>query len=248
MTWLHAVIDAPESHHPAQATFWAEALGWPVGAPWPDHPELRSFEPAHGTSYVHLQQIEGPPRVHIDVESHDLDAAVWLAEELGARLVAESERWRTLASPGGLPFCILAAGDHEPPEPVAWPDGHHSRMVQVCIDSPVAAHEREVAFWRAFLPGRWVDSPAPEFAGKCHDDEGSPIQLLFQRLNEPDGPVRAHLDLGTDDLAAEVVRLSDLGAGEVGPGRGWHALRDPSGLAFCTTVNSPAQTQRRDIG
>jgi hypothetical protein len=248
MTWLHAVIDAPEPHHSAQSTFWAEALGWPAGPTWPGHPELRSFEPPRGTSYVHLQGIQGPPRVHIDVECHDLDAGVWLAEELGARLVTESERWRTLTSPGGLPFCVLAAGDHEPPDPVAWPDGHRSRMVQVCIDSPVAAHEREVEFWRAFLPGRWVDSPAPEFAGKSHDDAGSPIQLLFQRLDEPDGPVRAHLDLGTDDLAAEVGRLSGIGAGEIGPGRGWHALRDPSGLPFCATVNSPAQTQRRDIG
>jgi hypothetical protein len=248
MTWLHAVIDVPPAHHPAQATFWAEALGWPAGVPWPGHPELRSFEPPRGTAYVHLQQIEGPPRVHLDVESHDLDAAAWLAEELGARLVGESDRWRTLTSPGGLPFCVLAASEHEPPEPMAWPDGHHTRMVQVCIDSPVAAHEREVAFWRALLPGRWVDSPAREFAGKSHDDAGSPIQLLFQRLDEADGPVRAHLDLGTDDLAAEVTRLLGVGAEDVHPGRGWHALRDPAGLLFCATTNSPAQTQRRDLG
>ena len=192
-------------------------------------PQLRSFEPPHGTPYVHLQEIEGPPRVHVDVECHDLDAAVWLARELGARLVAENERWRTLASPGGLPFCVLEASDHEPSQPVAWHDGHRSRMVKVCIDTPVAAHEREVAFWRAFLPGRWADSPAPGLAGKCHDDAGSRIQLLFQRLDEPDGPVRAHLDLGTDALAAEVDRLRDLGAGD-GPD-GAAALRDPAGPA-----------------
>jgi hypothetical protein len=131
---------------------------------------------------------------------------------------------------------------------VGWPDGHRSRMVQVCIDSPVAAHEREVAFWRAFLPGRWVDSPAREFAGKWHDDAGSPIQLLFQRLDEPDGPVRSPSRPRDGRPRAEVGRLRDLGAEEIGPGRGWHALRDPAGLLFCATVNSPAQTQGRDIG
>jgi hypothetical protein len=248
MTWLHTVIDVPAAHHRAQAGFWAQALGWPVGDPWPGHPELRSFEPPRGTSYVHLQEIEGPPRIHVDIESPDPEETVSRAVDLGAELVAERERWRTLASPGGLPFCVLAAGEHEPPEPIAWPQGHRTRLVQVCVDSPVTAHDGEVAFWRALLPGRWVDSPAREFAGKWHDDAGSPIQLLFQRLDEPRGTVRAHLDLGTDDLATETGRLRDAGAEDVHPGRGWHALRDPAGLLFCATENSPAQTQRRDLG
>jgi hypothetical protein len=122
-------------------------------------------------------------------------------------------------------------------------------MVQVCIDAPREAHDREVAFWRALLPGRWADAPAPEFAGKWHDDAGSPLQLLFQRLDEADGRVRAHLDHGTDDLPVEVQRVLALGADDLGAGRGgWHALRDPAGLAFCVTENSPEQTRHRDIG
>jgi hypothetical protein len=248
MTWLHVVIDAPAAHQDPEAEFWAEALGWPVGVPWRGHPELRSFEPPRGTSYVHLQEIDGPPRVHIDLESPDPEATAGVAVRLGAELVAERDSWRTLASPGGLPFCILAARDHEPPEPITWPRGHRTRLVQVCIDSPVAAHDREVAFWRDLLDGRWVDSPAHEFAGKWHDDAGSPLQLLFQRLDEPTGAVRAHLDLGTDDLEAETGRLQDTGAEAVHPGRGWHALRDPAGLLFCVTLNSPAQTLLRDLG
>ena len=88
-----------------------------------------------------------------------------------------------------------------------------------------------------------------EFAGTWHDDAGSPLQLLFQRLEEPDGLVRAHLDLGTDDRDAEVARLLDLGAEDVGAGHGgWHVLRDPAGLAFCVTGNAPDQTRRRDLG
>ena len=70
-------------------------------------------------------------------------------------------------------------------------------MVQVCIDSPASVHEQEVAFWRALLSGRWVAPADEEFAGKWHDDAGSPLQLLFQRLDEPRGSVRAHLDHGT---------------------------------------------------
>ena len=248
MAWLHAVIDVPAAQHSETADFWGHALGWPLGAAWPGHPELQSFEPADGTPYVHLQRIDGPPRIHLDLESADPDALVDRAVALGAELVAQHDRWRTLRSPGGLHFCVLEARDHEPPEPVTWPDGHRTRMVQVCIDSPRAGYEREVAYWRTLLPGRWVSSSAPEFAGKWHDDAGSPLQLLFQRLDEPSGPVRAHLDHGTDDLAPETRRLLDLGASDIGRGRGWHALRDPAGLAFCVTENSPAQTRYRDLG
>ena len=122
-------------------------------------------------------------------------------------------------------------------------------MVQVCIDSPSSQHDDEVAFWRDLLPGRFVSSPADEFAGKWHDDAGSPLQLLFQRLDDADGAVRAHLDQGTDDLPAEVDRLLELGAVDVGAGRGgWHVLRDPAGSPFCVTANPPDQTRHRDIG
>lgn len=249
MTWIHTVIDVPTSLHGTASDFWAAALGWPVGGPWPGHAELRSFEPPSGTPYVHLQEIDGTPRVHLDLQGDDAEALVGRAVELGARRVGESDRWQTLLSPGGLPFCALAATGARPrPAPVAWPDGHRSRLVQVCVDSPASRHAAEVAFWRALLGGRWVDSPGPEFAGKWHDDLGSPIQLLFQRLEEPGGAVRAHLDLGTDDLPAEVSRLLDLGAEDVGPGRGWHVLRDPTGLAFCATENSPSSEARRDLG
>ena len=90
--------------------------------------------------------------------------------------------------------------------------------MQVCIDCPRSAQPRETDFWRALLGGRWVDSPAREFVGKWHDDTGSPVQLLFQVLDEEDGPVRAHLDHGTDDVPAEVRRILDLGADDIGPG------------------------------
>ncbi|HEX6149212.1 VOC family protein [Nocardioides sp.] len=249
MGWVHAVLDVPATSHAESAEFWSQALGWRAGAAWSGHPELRSFEPPTGTAYVHLQEIDGPPRVHIDLETRDSRSLVRRAERLGATYVARHRRWQTLQSPGGLPFCVLGVANDDPPAPVTWgEDGHRTRLAQVCVDSPIEVHDREVAFWRELLRGRWVDSSAPEFAGKWHDDAGSPIQLLFQRLDEPTGPVRAHLDLGTDDLDAEVRRLVGVGAEDIGRGHGWHVLRDPAGLLFCATENSPDQLRRRDLG
>src|SRR3990170_7556659 len=101
MTWLHAVIDVPARLTSRAADFWGRTLGWGAGDPWPGHPELRSFVPPRGTPYVHLQEIDGPPRVHLDLESEDPVATVRHAEDLGAVHVADHDRWRTMASPGG---------------------------------------------------------------------------------------------------------------------------------------------------
>ena len=247
MAWLHAVIDVPDHLSADAARFWESALGWPLGPPWAGHPELRSLEPGDSSAYVHLQAADGPPRVHVDVDVPDIRSAAGTAEGLGATHVASHDRWTTMRSPGGLPFCLVQAGEPVTPEPVAWPGGHRSRLVQVCVDSPRAVHDAEVAFWRELLAGRWVDSPAPEFAGKWHDDP-SPLQLLLQRLDEDEGPVRAHLDHGTDDLHAEVRRLAALGAVPGAEGRGWQVMQDPVGLTFCVTENSPSTAVPRDIG
>src|SRR4051812_4185721 len=118
MAWLHTVIDVPPPLHAATADFWSRALGWRAGPPWPGHAELRSLEPGVGDAYVHLQQVGGPPRVHLDVEAHDPAAAVSAAVVAGAELLGRSQRWHTLRSPGGLPFCVLQAQAHQAPEPV----------------------------------------------------------------------------------------------------------------------------------
>ncbi|HET9778370.1 MAG TPA: VOC family protein [Propionibacteriaceae bacterium] len=84
-------------------------------------------------------------------------------------------------------------------------------------------------------------SGGDEFAGKLYPPAGSSIQLLLQRLgsDDPATAVRAHIDLGADDIEAEATRLVGLGAEWLGPGRGWIVLRDPVGMVFCVTGNSP---------
>ncbi|WP_377644859.1 VOC family protein [Oryzobacter terrae] len=249
MAWLHTVIDLPSHAAPRATRFWRDALGWPLGAPWQGQPERRSLNPPGADPYIHLQEVFGPARVHFDVESSHLPTTVAAALAAGADTVAFSEHWVALRSPGGLPFSVVPAHPRRAPATVHWPSGYRSRLVEVCVDAPRARHEREVAFWRRLLTGRWVESSADGFAGIWHDDEGSPVQLLFQRLDEPDGPVRCHLDLATNDQRAEVRRLLTLGAEDVGPGPGgWHMLRDPAGLTFWVSEIEPQQASRHDAG
>jgi hypothetical protein len=237
--WLHVFVDVRADVSQASAKFWSGALGWQLGDPWPGHTEFRSFEPEDGDAYVHQQIGDHGPRIHFDLEVTD-ETEVEHLITLGASLAGEPREWWPMISPGGMPFCLVHQHDHVRPSPLSW-DGHDSRLVQVCIDSPAGLHEAEVAFWRSALAWRWAESESDEFAGKLYPPHGSSVQLLFQRLGEDDadGPVRAHIDLGTDDREAHAQRLVQLGATRVGPGPGWIVLRDPTGLVFCTTSNSP---------
>lgn len=253
MSWIQAVIDLPTEQWEAGARFWAASLGWPLGRSWDGHPELRTFEPDSGDGYVHLQRIDGPPRIHLDLEVTDVAAATRRWVELGAEIVGPppeppTTTWQAMRSPGGLPFCLIPEGHRQPPPASSWPDGHRSRLVQVCVDLPEEVCDSEIAFWRSGLTGRWARGDREEFLGKVHDDAGSPLQLLFQRLGEHTGPARAHLDLGTDDVSAEVRRQVTLGAVEGRADDGFVALTDPAGLAYCVTGNDPEATQTRDLG
>ena len=73
--WLHVFIDVPPDQAEVSGRFWSAALGWPLGEPWPDHPEFRDFEPPDGDPYVHQQIGDHQPRVHLDLEVADQASA-----------------------------------------------------------------------------------------------------------------------------------------------------------------------------
>ena len=52
-------------------------------------------------------------------------------------------------------------------------------------------------------------------------------------------PPRVHLDIETDDVAAEVARVVALGASVLEAREGYTILLDPAGLVFCVV---PVQT------
>jgi hypothetical protein len=107
---------------------------------------------------------------------------------------------------------------------------HHSRLEKVVIDVPAGNHERALAFWQGALGRPLVRSRRyPEYHGAVLP--GERFEVLVQRLQ--DGPSRAHVDIHTDDLEAEVTRLEGLGARRVRLVNGWWIMEDPGGLPFC---------------
>ena len=73
--WLHVFLDVAPNVAEESATFWSAALGWPLGEPWPGHPEFRSFAPPDGNPYVHQQIGDHGPRIHFDLEVADRGSA-----------------------------------------------------------------------------------------------------------------------------------------------------------------------------
>jgi Glyoxalase-like domain len=65
--------------------------------------------------------------------------------------------------------------------------------------------------------------------------------MLVQRLSAADTATatRAHVDIGTDDVAAEAARVEALGARLVERFDRWRIYEDPAGLPFCVTPQPP---------
>lgn len=113
---------------------------------------------------------------------------------------------------------------------------HYSRLTKIVIDVPSADHDRELAFWSG-ATGEQLSriDKHPEYHGARLP--GGQAGLLIQRLG--DGAARVHLDVHTDDLAAELARLEALGAERVEQVHSWWIMRDPAGLPFCVIPEPP---------
>lgn len=113
---------------------------------------------------------------------------------------------------------------------------HYSRLSKIVIDVPPADHDRELAFWGAATGQRLAQyGRHPEYHGAALS--GQDLSLLVQRLDT--GQAAVHVDIHTDDPAAEIARLTELGAELVEQVDYWWVMRDPAGLPFCV-VGEPA--------
>jgi predicted enzyme related to lactoylglutathione lyase len=106
---------------------------------------------------------------------------------------------------------------------------HRSRLYGLFVDAPVAEAARAVDFWSAALGVKAV-----------HGEDDDPYTALPDAINglvmevqAVDDAPRHHVDIETDDVAAEVRRLTALGATEVAKREGWFVLRAPGGHLLC---------------
>ncbi|HEY4211678.1 MAG TPA: VOC family protein [Steroidobacteraceae bacterium] len=108
---------------------------------------------------------------------------------------------------------------------------HHSRLCAVLIDCKASDLEGAADFWGEAL-GRPVNRDHPGSRGNYLMLEDQPDEPIVQ-VQRVDHESRVHIDIETDDIAAEVARLSKLGAQVVERLERWVVMEAPTGQRFC---------------
>ena len=103
------VIDCHVDELAAVAEFWSQALGKPIASVDQDGDgRYAELQTGADEPIILLQKVDHASRVHLDIETDDLDAEVARLERLGARRIAfVRERWWVLEAPSGHRFCVV---------------------------------------------------------------------------------------------------------------------------------------------
>jgi hypothetical protein len=99
-------IDCRDGDLEAHARFWSEALGYRRGEPEADGKYVM-FDPRPGEPQVFVQKVGHEPRVHLDIETDDVEAEVTRLTRLGAREVERIRSWVVMEAPSGHRFCVV---------------------------------------------------------------------------------------------------------------------------------------------
>jgi hypothetical protein len=108
---------------------------------------------------------------------------------------------------------------------------HRSRINGILIDCNVEDIGAAASFWAEAL-GRPIDADHPGTRGNYVMLETPPDEISVQ-IQRVEHESRIHLDIETDDIAAEVARLEKLGATVDTRMERWVVMRAPSGQRFC---------------
>jgi predicted enzyme related to lactoylglutathione lyase len=186
--------------------------------------------------------------IHLDINVADRESEVARVFELGGKLVETKsieigdlrDTWTIMRDPEGNGFCLENGPESKPnhiwnvsfsaAEPrelgrfwayaLGWPDEE--------VDPAIVQRFRDAGVGEPELSGFHVTSPP----------NGGWPRFYFQRREKsrPEShPI--HLDFGTDDRDAEIVRLTAAGASvvetKVGTNITFTIMRDPEGNPFC---------------
>ncbi len=101
------IIDCQTDDLDAAATFWAGALGMGVGQPsGVDNTYVELDDPSRNL-HIEVQSVDHASRVHLDIETDDIEAEVRRLEALGATRVKQLHTWWVMQAPTGQRFCVV---------------------------------------------------------------------------------------------------------------------------------------------
>jgi predicted enzyme related to lactoylglutathione lyase len=104
------IIDCQTDDLTRAADFWGAALGMPVRELPADEAALYKAldDSQHGLN-IEVQKVSHASRVHLDIETDDIEAEVRRLEDLGAKRIQAIHTWWVMEAPTGQRFCVVRA-------------------------------------------------------------------------------------------------------------------------------------------
>ncbi|MGE0117849.1 MAG: VOC family protein [Dongiaceae bacterium] len=117
------VIDCRTEDLTEATKFWSNAIGRPVEAS--ENPvEEKYVRLGSGKEdvIVLLQKVDHPSRVHLDIETDDVESEVARLEKLGAKRIEKVQTWWVMEAPTGQRFCVIRPQrERFPADLNSWP-------------------------------------------------------------------------------------------------------------------------------
>ncbi len=99
-------IDCDTGNLDRAADFWRAAFGDTKRRKTQGDDKYVVLDRQRGLN-VEVQRVDHPSRVHIDIETDDIEAEATRLEALGARRVEKIETWLVMEAPTGHRFCLI---------------------------------------------------------------------------------------------------------------------------------------------
>ena len=104
------IIDCETADLDEAAEFWSKALDYEIETSVnPEDQKYVLLKTGPDEPHIELQQVTHPSRVHIDIETDDIDAEVKRLELLGAKRIKKVRDWWVMEAPSGHRFCVVNA-------------------------------------------------------------------------------------------------------------------------------------------
>ncbi len=100
------IIDCRTDDLDEAARFWSGALGM---GPLEREPTYQPLDSSARDLVIEVQRVTHPSRLHLDIETDDVEAEVERLERLGATRVRKTRTFWVMQSPTGQRFCVVRA-------------------------------------------------------------------------------------------------------------------------------------------
>jgi len=101
------IIDCQTGDIDAAAEFWAAAIGRVAESTSDPSEPYRMLEGPTGEMKILVQAVKHQSRVHLDIETNDVEAEATRLERLGAKRIEKLKTWWIMEAPTGQRFCVV---------------------------------------------------------------------------------------------------------------------------------------------